>query len=229
MSKRFGSHSSSWSLVRERYKECQIGRTTFEDSGRRGQPVTVAAEQNVFKVKRLIKEDPRMAENEIKDSLNLPSGSLNRILCHHLGVWKHCARWVHHQLTKEQRRGRTEWFLHMLRKFDGDRSERVWDIVMGNETFVCQHDPETKQQFSVWLFPGDSPPVKSQKSRNTSKQMIVVFFAKSGHAASVPPLLRKGQRRVVHQHLPAQGLPGLDCTLSKQWYPQHAASPRQRK
>ena len=27
-------------------------------------------------------------------------------------------------------------------------------------------------------------------------------------------------RRVVHQHLPAQGLPGLDCTESKQTIPQ---------
>ena len=84
-----------------------------------------------------------------------------------------------------------EWCLHMLRKFDGGRSERVWNTVTGNETFVHQFDPETEQQSSVWLFPGESPPVKLKRSRSFSKQTIAVFFAKSGHVASVPLKERK--------------------------------------
>ena len=52
---------------------------------------------------------------------------------------------------------------------------------MDNKTFVYQYDPETKQQSSVWLFPGESPPVKFKRSRSTSKQMIVVIFAKFSH------------------------------------------------
>ena len=44
------------------------------------------------------------------------------------------------QLTKEQKRGRVEWCFHMLQKFDGARSERVWDIVTGDESFVSQYD-----------------------------------------------------------------------------------------
>ena len=54
-----------------------------------------------------------------------------------------------HQLTDEWKRGSVEWYLYMLRKFDGGSSERIWDIVMGNQTFVYQYDPETKQQSSV--------------------------------------------------------------------------------
>ena len=111
--------------------------------------MTVATEQNVAKVKCLIKEDPRMTENEMKDSFYLLSASLNRIFRHHLDVWKLCARWVPHQLTEEQKRGRVERCLHMLQQFDGGRTVRVWDIVRGNETFVYQYDPETKQQSSV--------------------------------------------------------------------------------
>ena len=57
---------------------------TFEDSGHCGLSVTVAIEQNVAKVKCLMKEDPRIAEKEIRDHFNLSSGSLNRILRHHL-------------------------------------------------------------------------------------------------------------------------------------------------
>ena len=39
-------------------QEFQFGRTAFEDGGHCSLPVTVATEQNVAKVKCLIKEDP---------------------------------------------------------------------------------------------------------------------------------------------------------------------------
>ena len=73
-----------------------------------------------------------------------------------------------HQLTEGERRDRVEWCLYMLRKFDGGRSERVWNIVTGNETFVYRYDPEIKHPPSVLLFSGESPPVKLKKSRSTS-------------------------------------------------------------
>ena len=74
----------------------------------------------------------------------------------------------------------------MLRKFDGGRSPRVWDILTGAETWVYQYDPETKQQSAVWVFPDENPPMKFRRNRSASKQMIVCFFAKFGHVASIP-------------------------------------------
>ena len=76
------------------YTEFHFGRTTFEGSERCCQPVTVATEQNVAKVKCLDKGHPRITENEIKDSFNISSGSLNRIFRHHPGIWKRCTRWI---------------------------------------------------------------------------------------------------------------------------------------
>ena len=84
-----------------------------------------------------------------------------------------------------------EWCLHRLREFDGGRSERAWEIVSGNETFVYQYDLKTKQQSAVWLFPGGNPPVAFKRSRSTLKRIIAVFFAKSGYVASVPLQERK--------------------------------------
>ena len=77
-----------------------------------------------------------------------------------------------------------DWCNHMLRKFDEGTSPRVWDIITGNETWVYQYDPETKQQSAVWVFPDKNPPVK--RNRSTSKQMIACFFAKFGHVATIP-------------------------------------------
>ena len=78
------------------HRELQFtsGTRNFSSAERRLQTVavvTVATEQNVAKVKCLIKEDPRITDNEIKGSFYLSSGSLNRILRNQLDVWKRCA------------------------------------------------------------------------------------------------------------------------------------------
>ena len=74
----------------------------------------------------------------------------------------------------------------MLRKFDGGRSPRVLDIVTGDETWVYQYYPETKQQSAVWVFPDGNPPVKFKRNRGACKQMMACFFAKFGHVATIP-------------------------------------------
>ena len=73
----------------------------------------------------------------------------------------------------------------MLRKFDGGRPLRVWDIETGDEAWVYQYYPETKQQLAVWVFPDGNPPVKFKRNRSASKQMIACFFAKFGHVAAI--------------------------------------------
>ena len=94
------------------------------------------------------------------------------------------------QLTEEQRRGRVEWCIHILRKFDRGRTKWVFDTGTSNETVVYQYDPKTEES-SAWLFPGENPSVKFKRSKSTSRQMIAVFFAISGHVASVPPQQRQ--------------------------------------
>ena len=91
-----------------------------------------------------------------------------------------------HNLSEEQERGRVDWCTHMLRKFDGGRSPRVWDIVTGDETWVYQYDPDTKQQSAVWVFPDENPPVKFKRNRSDAKQMIACFFVKFCHDTTMP-------------------------------------------
>ena len=117
-----------------------------------------------------------MAYAEIQDILS--PGSLTRILHDSLGVRKHCALWVPHNLSEEQKRGRVDWCTRMLRKFNRGMSPRVWDIVTGDETWVYQYDLETKKQSAVWVFPDENPPAKVKRNRSASKQKIVCYFAK---------------------------------------------------
>ena len=133
-----------------------------------------------------------MTYAEIQDIMKISSGSLTRILHDSPGVRKRCARWVPHNLSEEQKRGRVGWCTSMLRKSDGARSSHVWDIVTGDETWVYQYDPETKQQSAVWVFPDENPPVKFKRNRSPSKQMIACFFAKFGQ---LPPYHLRTERR----------------------------------
>ena len=121
------------------------GARTLEDDDRCVRMAMTVTPENVSREESLIKKDPKMTYAEVQDIMKISSGSLIRILHDCLGVRKRCARWVPHNLSEEQKRGRVDWYTHMLSKFDGGRS-RVWDIVTGDEAWVYQCDPETKQQ-----------------------------------------------------------------------------------
>ena len=92
----------------------------------------------------------------------------------------------------------------MLEKYDNGRAKSTWNIVSGDEIWMYQFDPETKAQSSVWLFPGDTPPLKFKRSRSTSKRMVASYIAKTGHITTIP----LEERRTVaadwymHQCLP---------------------------
>ena len=74
----------------------------------------------------------------------------------------------------------------MIEKFDEGRSKRVYDICIGDESWIYQYDPETKRQSSIWVFPGEAVPMKFKRSRSFGKQMVASFFSKKGHIASIP-------------------------------------------
>ena len=162
------------------------GARMLEDDDRCGRTATTVTAENVSRVESLIKKDPKMTYVEIQDIMMISSGCLTRILPDCLGVRKSCAHWVPHNWSEEQKRGRVDWCSQMLRKFDRGMSPRVWDIVTGDEPWVYQYDPETKQQSAVWVFPDENPPVKFKRNRSASKQMTACFFSKFGHVTTIP-------------------------------------------
>ena len=160
----FGHQSPSKATVFRWFRQFMSGARTLEDDDRCGRMATTVTPENVPRVESLIKEDPKMTNAEIQDIMKISSASLTRILHDSLGVRKRCTRWMPHNLSEEQKRGRVDWCTHMLRKFDGGRSPRVWDIVTGDEIWVYQYDPETKQQSAVWIFPEENQPLKFKRN-----------------------------------------------------------------
>ena len=118
------------------FKQFMSGARTLEDDDHSGRMAMTVTPENVSRLESLIKNDLKMTYADILDIMKISSGSLTSILHDCLGVRKHCACWVPHHLSEEQKLGRVDWCTHMLRQFDGGRSPHVWDIVTGNETWV---------------------------------------------------------------------------------------------
>ena len=174
-----GSIAPGKSTVRKWFPEFGFGRSHFIDDTCCGQPVFAATQENAARVKELIREDAQITCKDLHDILGIGMSALNEILHHQLGIHKQCARWVPHQLTEEQKVGRVQWCFTIFEKYDSGRTNSAWNIVNGDETWMHQFDPEMKAQSSVWLFPGDTPPLKFKQSRSTSEQIVALHIAKN--------------------------------------------------
>lgn len=92
----------------------------------------------------------------------------------------------------------------MIAKYDSGASKAVYNIVTGDESWIYQYDPETKNQSTVWVFQDEPPPTKVARSRSVGKQMVACFFSITGHVATVPLV---EQRTVTANWYVTIGLP----------------------
>ena len=130
---RVGDQSPSKATIFRWFRKFVSGARTLEDEDSCGRISTTVSPENVSKVESLIKKGPKMTYVVIQDIMMISSESLIHIPQDCLGI-RERARCVLLNLYEEQKWGSVDWCTHMLRKFDGGRSLRVWDIVTGDET-----------------------------------------------------------------------------------------------
>ena len=158
----FGDLAPSHATVFNWFKR---GRTIFEDEERSGRPSTAVTEDNIEAVEKMVREDAHVTYKDIEASLRIGSGSVAKILHIYLAVSKVSSRWVPHSLTASQKVTRVEWCSEMLQRFNNGNSRRDSEIIIGDETWIYQFDPETKHHSSVWVFPNDDRPVKVKRAK----------------------------------------------------------------
>jgi len=118
---------------------------------------------------------PRDADIDLK--------AIHTIFHDHLSIRKLCNRWINHTIwSKLKNKVRVKW-KKMLKKFNRGRSNLVYNIVIGDETWISSYEPESKQQSTVWVFQKEPKPRKAVHSRSTAKQMVACFFDYIGHVA----------------------------------------------
>ncbi|KAG5347244.1 SETMR methyltransferase, partial [Acromyrmex charruanus] len=170
----FGDEAPSNRTVYNWFAEFHRGRTFLCDEFREGRPSTSVVATNV--VHKMIERDRHMTYREIQTSLGIDVKTIHTILHDHLSVRKLCSRWISHNLTEAQKQARVKWSKEMLKKFNRDRSNLIYNIVTGDETWIYSYKPESKQQSTVWVFQNEPKFVHS-----ATKQMIACFFSYTGH------------------------------------------------
>ena len=116
---------------------------------------------------------------QIAETVGISIGSAHSILHDDLCLSKLSARWVPKALRPNQLNLRSELSTTILLKIEDE--DHFFDrIITGDETWVYQHDPETKQQSKQWLLRGSSGPIKFKFERSVKKVMATVFWDSKG-------------------------------------------------
>ena len=89
-------------------------------------------------------------------------------------------------LTDDQKQFRVQFCRHSLKRFEEDRSRRVFDIIIADESCFYHYDLQLKEQWKVCLSTTDQRPSKVHRNKSAGKRMVVVFFMKSDLIKPVP-------------------------------------------
>jgi len=160
-----------------RFKE---GREELKDDQRGGRPSTSISEANVEAVRILLEEDRRADVRELSGILGISVGSVDSILKEHLNLTKRSARWMPKALDENHKQKRVEFATDLLIRMDTDSENFFRRIVTGDEVWIYQYDPETKQQSKEWLPKGSRAPIKFKQERSGKKVMATVFWDSEG-------------------------------------------------
>ncbi|KAI6660153.1 Histone-lysine N-methyltransferase SETMAR-like [Oopsacas minuta] len=190
----FQDQAPSKRTVERWYLDFRRERTSLHDEARSGRPSIAVTPETIAAAETLIREDSRINYEQFAETLKIEKAAINIILHDYLGVRRLLARWISHNLSEVQLEARVEWCKFMLKKFMGGESKRVYDIPTCDETWIYQYDPDTKRQSSIWVFPGEDPPIKARLARSVGKKMVAAFFCKTGPVAIIP----LGDRRTVN-------------------------------
>ena len=180
-----GDQAPSDRTVFNWFREYERGKLDVSDASRSGRPRTAVSEEMVDTVRSIIEDDPHATYEQIECSLGIHPPAIYSILHDHLNLRKICARWVPHQLTKDQKQLRVQFCQESLRRFDGGRSQRVFDLITGDESWFHHYDPATKEQSKAWVLKGSPRPTKVRRSNSSAKRMVAIFFMKFGLIESI--------------------------------------------
>ena len=68
----------------------------------------------------------------------------------------------------------------LLIRMDTDSENFFRRIVTGDEVWIYQYDPETKQQLKQWLSKGSNASIKFKRERSAKKVVATVFWDSEG-------------------------------------------------
>lgn len=132
--------------VTQWFCEFKRGRVHVEDDPRAGRLTTSTDLDNSASAESLIMNNRRIKVSKVAGELNISYGSALTIIHNVFGMSKVSARWVPQNLSAQDRHHRVHLSRKHLHLYSSDPEDFLSRLVTGDETWLYQWDPETKQQ-----------------------------------------------------------------------------------
>jgi len=87
-------------------KRFSEGRESVSDEERSGRPATSRTEENIAKVRQIVRENRRLTVRSIAEQGNIDRETVRKILTEDLDMRKVCVKMVPKELTEEQKQRR---------------------------------------------------------------------------------------------------------------------------
>jgi hypothetical protein len=152
------------------------GREDVKDDERTGHPKTHWADENVEKVQKLVRSDRRLSVRMMAEELNLDRETVRQILTEDLGTRKVSAKMVPRILSDDQKQQRLDVCSDLSRQL-AEGKNFLDRVIMDDESWCFQYNPETKHQSMQWKTSvSPRPKKKAHLLRDQVKILLICFF-----------------------------------------------------
>ena len=141
----YGDEALSRARVFGWHRRFVVGRVSVEDDTRSSRPSSSRNEDNVVRIRDMIREDCTVTVRMLGDALHVNKSTCHQILREDLGKRKLNARLVSHALTQDQKEVRASICVDLLHEAQNDTTF-VNSIIAEDESWCFQYDPQTKRQ-----------------------------------------------------------------------------------
>ena len=213
----------------EWHKRFREGREDVKDDPKSGRPTTSRTNENVECVREKVCSDRRLIVRMIADELSMNSERVWRIITEDLGMRKVCAKMIPRLLNDGQKENRVQVCQDILKQLE-ITPDLLSRVVTGDELWIFEYDPLTKQQSLEWKSASSPRPKKARLFKSKIKVMLIVFFDVHGivHLEFLP------QGQTINQNVYKDILQHLMCSVrekrrelweTKSWLLHHDNAP----
>jgi hypothetical protein len=170
------------------YRCFKDGQTSVDDDERSRRPSTSTTLENIAKVRKVILADRKQTIHDVCEIVRLSYGAVQHILADNLNMRHISAGYAPRLLSDDQMALRIS-VCRELKQQARDNPNFISNNITGDETWVYDYDPKTKQQLLQWKSPNSLWPKKACQVRSNVKSMLIVFSDIQGtvHKEFIPP------------------------------------------
>nr|XP_050030238.1 protein GVQW3-like [Dermacentor andersoni] len=146
----------SRSQSRRWHKAFKEGLEQVADKCRSGRPTTTTTDENVDRVREVLRSDRRLSIQQIADTLYMSTFAVHRTVTEDLQMRKVCSKLVPKVLVEDQKEPRALRGKELLDSIQ-NKPDFVNSVATGDESWMFENDSESKRQSSECRTTSSSP------------------------------------------------------------------------